>query len=69
VNTVQGNILAREVGIPYGGQRLTHHIASPATVSIRSAAVNRTRTGSRSLVVNFIICLAASSRRKPRDHS
>ena len=55
-NTVQGNILAREVGIPYGanGSPTTLHPATVSNVGGGQPHENRQPF----LVVNFIICLA-----------
>jgi microcystin-dependent protein len=57
-NTVQGNILAREVGNPYGG-----YPASPSTTSLAPDTITNTG-GSQAhenrqpyLVINFIIAL------------
>ncbi len=55
VNTVQGNILAREVGIPYGGltSPTTLHPETVSNVGGGQAHENRQPF----LVVNFIISL------------
>ena len=56
LNTVQGNILAREVGVPYGAPNSLTTL-NPATVSsVGGGQAHENRQPF--LVVNFVICLA-----------